>query len=251
MTSLEDLEDNNYNPAEALLPSCTPKESKNEEKISKNGSKAQFLLGIWVLIVSLVSLHSMLCNDSNEFLLGLEEESLDFVVAVKQQDLDANVNLDNPIPPIHPHHGGVVTYSSHMSSDGSVEYRRDIKAPCDHGMLVFSVGLAKDSMPYTYEIYNDAYLYSSNNGLCILNPWFTGYQVSKNPFWNPTDPMRIDIKPLNLNVMHWISSRVVDPYHSKKKYDRKLTGDYVVMAKHDFYNAHYYQELKATINGWK
>jgi hypothetical protein len=224
-------------------PTSANDKRKKKDVSGPNGTKLVLWMAMLAMIVSLVALHRLVAPcKSNPFRLELKEkDSLEFTI-VKE--------TGKPIPPIHPHHGGVVTYSSHMSADGSVEYRRDIKAPCDHGMLVFSVGLAKDDMPYTYEVYNDAYLYSSNNGLCILYPTFSGYQVSRNPFWNPTDPMRIDIKPLALNVMHWISSRVVDPHHSKKKYDRKVTGDYIIMAKHDFYNPHFYQEVKATINGW-
>jgi hypothetical protein len=64
--------------------------------------------------------------------------------------------LEKPIPPIHPKHYAVISYSSAMDPSAKVQYRRDITVPCDHGMLVFSVGLAKDEMPYTYEVYNDA-----------------------------------------------------------------------------------------------
>ena len=146
---------------------------------------------------------------------------------------------------------GVVTYSSHMDSDGSISYRRDIEAPCEHGMLLFSVGPAKDDLPYKYDIYEDAYLYSDNGGLCIFYPTYTGFQISSEPWWTPTDPMRIDVKPLDKSKMHWISSRFVNPHKSKKTVDGKIAGDYVIIAKHDFYTPHYYQALKATVNSWK
>ena len=138
-----------------------------------------------------------------------------------------------------------------MGPDGSVEYRRDINAPCEFGMLLFSVGPAKDSLPYTYELYNDAYLYSDNNGLCMLYPSYNGYQTSKKPLWNPTDPLQVVLKPLDRGVMHWISSRVFDPYHSKKQWDRTKVGDYAIVAKHNFYDPGFYKGLKAEINSWK
>eukprot|EP00980_Cylindrotheca_fusiformis_P000636 scaffold158_cov105-Cylindrotheca_fusiformis.AAC.9 len=230
-------------------------------------------MGMWVLVVGLHAVMAPYCchrNDETtdftfELILGNDNDPLDFdglfhedidaentsIVDVAASELEA---LTGPIPPFHPHHTAFVTYSSHPSSDGrsaAVEYRRDIRAPCNYGMFVFSVGPAKDNLPYRYNVYNEAYLFSDNNGLCILDPWFTGYQVSQEPFWNPTDPMSIKFKNLNKNTMHWISSRLVNPHNSKRKYDRQKTGDYVIIAKHDFYNAAYYRGLKETVNQWK
>eukprot|EP00980_Cylindrotheca_fusiformis_P014703 scaffold4004_cov105-Cylindrotheca_fusiformis.AAC.2 len=186
-----------------------------------------------------------------------ENTSMDVIRGTNEDDEDESeqenqeLSLNGPIPPFHPHHTAFVTYSSHMSSGGSVEYRRDIRFPYNYGMLVFTVGGAKDDLPYRYEVYNDAYLFSDNNSLCILNPWYTGYQVSEKPFWNPTDPTSIEVKHLDEDKMHWISSRVINQYGSKKKYDRQKTVDYTVVAEHDFYDAHYYRALKAAVNQWK
>ncbi|KAL3937747.1 MAG: hypothetical protein SGBAC_007208 [Bacillariaceae sp.] len=160
--------------------------------------------------------------------------------------------VQGPIPPpFHPHHSASVTYSSQMGPDGHVEYRRDINAPCEFGMLLFSVGPAKDDLPYTYELYNDAYLYSDNNGLCMFYPSYNGYQTSSVPLQSPSDPLQVILKPLDKSIMHWISSRVFDPHRSNKKWDRTKVGDYAIIAKHNFYNPGYYKGLKAEINAWK
>lgn len=144
-----------------------------------------------------------------------------------------------------------VQYTSSMDSSGHVAYRRSVTVPCDHGMLLFTVGPAADDMPYTYEVYNDAYLYSNNNGLCILHPRYTGFQVGNHPFWAPMDPMQIHLTQLTDKNMHWISSRLVNPSGAHRAFDPKKVGDYTVIAKHDFYDAHFYQEVKATVNSWK
>eukprot|EP00526_Cylindrotheca_closterium_P018130 CAMPEP_0113641660 /NCGR_PEP_ID=MMETSP0017_2-20120614/21875_1 /TAXON_ID=2856 /ORGANISM="Cylindrotheca closterium" /LENGTH=291 /DNA_ID=CAMNT_0000553023 /DNA_START=78 /DNA_END=950 /DNA_ORIENTATION=- /assembly_acc=CAM_ASM_000147 len=182
--------------------------------------------------------------------------AMDFEI-VKMDDVLADPNnnwstakLQGPIPPIHPHHTASVTYSSQMGPDGSVQYRRDINAPCEFGMLIFSVGPAKDELPYTYELYNDAYLYSDNNGLCVFYPSYNGYQTSSVPLQNPTDPQQVVFKSLDQSVMHWISSRVFDPHRSKKKWDRTKVGDYAIIAKHNFYVPGFYKALKAEINAW-
>jgi len=187
--------------------------------------------------------------DTEEFPMDFEIVSMNDVLATLNKNTSIDVN--GPIPPIHPHHTAWVTYSSRMDPDAHVEYRRDINAPCEYGMLIFSVGPAKDDLPYTYELYNDAYLYSDNNGLCLFYPSYTGYQTSNVPLWNPSDPLQVAFKQLNTNTMHWISSRVWDPHHSKKQWDRTKVGDYAIIAKHNFYDPHFYEGLKAAINAWK
>ena len=157
-----------------------------------------------------------------------------------QVDFHRIDSISRPIPPLHPHHHATVRYTSRMEPGGNISYRREITAPCDHGMLLFSIGPARDDLPYKYDVYDDAYLFSDNKGLCIRYPDYTGYQVSKSPFWNPTDPMTIELKDLDPNKMHWISSREVNPSHSKKSVDKKIIGDYAVIAKHSFYTPHYY-----------
>jgi len=160
-----------------------------------------------------------------------------------------------PIPPIHPHHSGSVHYSS-MMTNGQITYRRDISAPCDNGMLVFTVGVAAKELPYEYDLYNEAYLWSDNAGLCILYPTYNGYQLSNTPFWTlGIDPETVTFTNLisDPSSMHRISSRQL---HNVKNpttdgIDKDKLGDYVIMAHHNFYNIDYYKQLKAYINSWK
>lgn len=165
-----------------------------------------------------------------------------------------------PIPPIHPRHTGSVHYSSIMNSDGTTTYRRDINAPCDHGMLLFNIGPARDDMPYRYELYGDAYLWSDNGGLCLLYPSYTGYQLSEHgPFWKlGYDPMTVNFGDLgpHFERMHRISSRIIVPADGSARknshaIDPHKAGDYIIMAHHDFYDTQYYKELKQFVNGWE
>jgi len=156
-----------------------------------------------------------------------------------------------PIPPIRPHHAARVKYSSRQYSNGEVEYKREVTAPCEHGILLFSIGPARDDLPFAYDIYEDAYIYSDNAGLCLLYPTYTGYQLWDEPFWNPSDPRVIDVKPLQSRRMHRISSRLVNPSGARRSVQAQRVGDYTVVAKHEFYKPSYYQALKNTVNQWK
>lgn len=159
-----------------------------------------------------------------------------------------------PIPPFHPHHDGSVHYSSIMNN-GVVSYRREINAPCDYGMLIFTVGVANKELPYEYELYNEAYLWSDNAGLCILYPTYQGYQVSNEPFWKlGVDPETVTFTNLiaDPSSMHRVSSRelkVQNPTISG--IDKSKLGDYVILARHNFYDVNYYKQLKRFINSWK
>jgi len=163
-----------------------------------------------------------------------------------------------PIPPIHPVHTGSVVYSSVMDGAGTVTYRRDIHAPCDYGMLLFNIGPSRDELPYHYDIYGDAYLYSNNGGLCILYPEYIGYQMSQDgPFWRPGyDPTQVrfnNLVPAN-RYMHRISSRILAPPNAAKQHgqviNRAKAGDYIIMGKHDFYGIEFFKSLKNYVNGW-
>jgi len=160
-----------------------------------------------------------------------------------------------PIPPFHPHHSGSVQYSSVMNN-GQISYRREVDAPCDNGMLIFTVGVAAKALPYEYDLYQEAYLYSNNAGLCILNPTYSGYQLSHTPWWTVgVDPMTVIFTNLILDPssMHRVSSRQLHNMQNPTTagIDPNKLGDYVIMAKHDFYNINYYKQLKAYINSWK
>lgn len=165
-----------------------------------------------------------------------------------------------PLPPIHPHHTGSVHYSSTMNSDGTTSYRRDINAPCDYGMLVFNIGPAKDNMPYKYDLYADAYLWSDNESLCMFYPSYTGFQISNHgPYWKlGYDPMTVNFGDLSKDFrhMHRISSRILSPVDGSAQknanaIDKNMAGDYIIMAHHNFYTIEYYKELKQYVNSWR
>lgn len=163
-----------------------------------------------------------------------------------------------PIPPIHPVHTATVIYSSMMDPDGSRTYRRDINLPCDNGLLVFNVGPSSDALPYHWDVYADAYIWSDNGGLCILYPTYTAYQVSSHgPFWRPGyDPTTVKFTNLlpQLSAMHQISSRLVGPPEGAPQHTKEINpkkgGDYAIVTKGDFYDVGYYQRLKAFVNSW-
>ena len=160
-----------------------------------------------------------------------------------------------PIPPFHPHHSGTVHYSSIQNADnGAVTYRREINAPCDYGMLVFTVGYAAQELPYEYDLYEEAYLWSDNGGLCILYPSYNGYQTSTTPFWKlGLDPDTVTFTNLIINPssMHHISSRDIIGGGRNSDTDNKIIGDYIIMSHHNFYNINYYKQLKSYINSLK
>jgi len=161
----------------------------------------------------------------------------------------------SPIPPFHPHHSGSVQYSSVMNN-GQISYRRDVDAPCDDGMLIFTVGVAAKELPYEYDLYNEAYLYSDNAGLCVFYPTYVGYQISPTPLWTVgVDPTTVIFTNLSLDPssMHRVSSRQLHNIQNPttEGIDPDKLGDYVIMAKHDFYSIDYYKQLKAYINSWK
>lgn len=176
----------------------------------------------------------------------------------KESKMETPSMLRGPIPPIHPVHTASVHYTSRMDPDGTTTYRRDITVPCDYGMLLFNVGPAEDNLPYDYDIYGDVYLWSDNNGLCILWPTYRGFQESKaGPFWKlGYDPMTVNFGNLEppFDSMHRISSRILDPAHAQNHshaIDDNRAGDYIIVAHHNFYDINYYKQLKAFVNAWK
>lgn len=162
-----------------------------------------------------------------------------------------------PIPPIHPVHTGQVHYSSSMDADGTILYRRDIEAPCDYGMLLFNIGPSNDNLPYLYDVYADAYLWSDNGSLCILYPTYTGYQVSDHgPFWRRGyDPTTIRFGDLvgGPRHMHRISSRILRPEEASRhseQINKTKAGDYIIMGHYNFYGIDFYKALKEYVNDW-
>ena len=125
-------------------------------------------------------------------------------------------------------------------------------APCGYGMLVFNVGPAAVYEPYTYELYDDAYAYSNNEGLCVLYPSYNGVQESTSPLWSFNDEMEMTV-PLG-DTPTQISTRIVIPPNTKhinttdpNKYHG---GDYLIIRDGNFYNPTYYKNLKELINHW-
>ena len=151
------------------------------------------------------------------------------------------------IKPLHPHHHGTVLYSTTRTKEGHVEYARQFTAPCGFGILVFNIGPAADYAPYNYDIRDDAYVYSDNQGLCFFYPSYKGIQKGPAPFWEPQDPTKFDVK-LGHELVK-ISSRVIIPPKTKD-FDPVRGGDFLIMAKHNFYTPAYYQTLQAMIHHW-
>ncbi len=166
-------------------------------------------------------------------------------------------NDDHPlewhVKPLKPHHTGHVTYVTEISSDRNhLIYKRIFNAPCGYGMLVFNVGPAALYEPYTYELYEDAFAYSNNDGLCVLYPSYNGVQEATVPLWSFNDEMEMTV-PLG-DTPTQISTRIVIPPNTKhinttdpSKYHG---GDYLIIREGNFYNPTYYKNLKELINHW-
>jgi len=150
------------------------------------------------------------------------------------------------IKPIHPRHHGRVVYLTESTSDG-IKYKRVFTVPCGDGMLVFNVGPAAEYEPFAYDVYEDAYAYSDNKGLCILYPTYEGVQTADRPLWNEHD---LTDQTVGLgDTPTKISTRVVKMPNSKD-IDPKRGGDFVIMKGGNFYNPNYYKHLKSEINRW-
>jgi hypothetical protein len=167
----------------------------------------------------------------------------------------ANANWSNVhwhIKPIKPLHEGKVVYlTSFSDSDDAVVYKRVFTAPCGDGMLVFNVGPAAEYEPYYYELYEDAYAYSDNGGLCVLYPSYRGIQTSPYPLWTARDKTEQTVQLGD--VPNKISTRVAVPPGTKSfnHSDFKLRfGDFLVIRGGNFYNPTYYKHLKAEVNSW-
>ena len=162
-------------------------------------------------------------------------------------------NIDWHIKPIKPHHTGHVSYVTEISSDRNhLIYKRIFNAPCGYGMLVFNVGPAAVYEPYTYELYDDAYAYSNNEGLCVLYPSYNGIQESTAPLWSFNDELEMTV-PLG-DTPTQISTRIVIPPNTKPINTTDPTkyhgGDYLIIQDGNFYNPTYYKNLKELINHW-
>ena len=120
-----------------------------------------------------------------------------------------------------------------------------------HGILAFSIGAAHEYLPYDFDLYDDEYVYSDNDGMCPLLPSYKGTESRKSrPYWNPSDPTQIIV---DFGTLTKISTAVPKIPKSKPLSDAATShcGDYVLMMKGDFYSADFYQQLKHRINSWK
>ena len=165
-------------------------------------------------------------------------------------------DVGKKIHPPHPkklHHGEVL-YTTVQDPDVGRYYKREFLIPCGYGLLVFNIGPADQAMPYQFDVYDDGYVYSDNGGLCWLYPSYRAHQNDTEPFWNPTDATSFRVplsqEPLDMTK---ISTRINEHPHTKAMNEKiqKHGGDYLVMAKHNFYTPHYYRALKAVVNSWK
>jgi hypothetical protein len=144
----------------------------------------------------------------------------------------------------HAYHGHVF-YQATLKPNNQIEYAREFTAPCDHGILVFNIGPAADYLPYQYDVYQDAYVFSNNKKLCWAYPTYRGIQKGPFPWWVQGDPTSFDVST-GLTPIR-ISHRVVRPAHSKN-FTAHKGGDYLIMAHHKFYTPAFYENLKHTVN---
>jgi hypothetical protein len=145
----------------------------------------------------------------------------------------------------------VVYLTGFSDKDDEVVFKRIFTAPCGDGMLVFNVGPAAEYEPYSFELYDDAYAYSNNGGLCVLYPSYRGIQTSSYPLWTAKDKMEMTVSLGDLP--NKISTRIVVPPHTKpfNRSDSKYPGgDYLIIRSGNFYNPTYYKHLKSLINSW-
>jgi len=106
---------------------------------------------------------------------------------------------------------------------------------------------------HSFDLYDDAYVYSNNQGLCLLYPSYRGYQTGDDPFWIPDQDPTLQTIPLghSLNrISHKINPQSIPTKSISKDAVAAHGGDYAIMAKGDFYDPKYYQELRALVNGW-
>ena len=146
----------------------------------------------------------------------------------------------------HTHHGHVF-YQATLKPNNQIEYAREFTAPCDHGILVFNVGPAADYLPYMYDIYQDAYVFSNNKKMCWAYPTYRGIQKGPFPWWVQGDPTSFDV--LTGLTPTKISHRIVRPIGARNISAHK-GGDYLIMAHHKFYTPTFYENLKNTVNSW-
>eukprot|EP00522_Entomoneis_paludosa_P006346 CAMPEP_0172450592 /NCGR_PEP_ID=MMETSP1065-20121228/8874_1 /TAXON_ID=265537 /ORGANISM="Amphiprora paludosa, Strain CCMP125" /LENGTH=179 /DNA_ID=CAMNT_0013202385 /DNA_START=156 /DNA_END=695 /DNA_ORIENTATION=+ len=142
---------------------------------------------------------------------------------------------------------GKVVYWTKDTTEGTTEYTRIFTVPCAYGVLAFNIGPAPQYAPYAYEIYQDAYAFSDNGGLCPLYPSWKASQTSDFVLWNPqTDANEHEVKLGDTEQL--ISTRVVQPPHSKANVAHG--GDFVIMRKGNFYSPQYFRQLQEHVHSF-
>jgi hypothetical protein len=225
---------------------------KQQRQQQRSGPPGRNLL-LWFVVVglSLCCVTWFVCtwfgcsSASQETDMELGGGSSSFLVV--ESSLSSGIKGSIPrIKPIHPLHHGKVNYLITMGVDRHVEYKRTFQAPCAYGMLVFNIGPALDNLPFAYDIYDDAYAYSDNQGLCFFYPSWKGVQTSDQLMWKVGDPTELRV-PLG-DHENKISSRVVIPENAKTTFVPKRGGDFLIIRKGNFYDPQYYKQIKAYVN---
>jgi len=147
----------------------------------------------------------------------------------------------------HKKHHGHVMYQAILRPNQQIDYTREFTAPCDYGILVFNIGPAANYLPYKYDIYQDAYVFSNNKKMCWAYPTYRGIQTGPFPWWIQGDPTSFDVPTGRIPTK--ISNRIVRPMGSKNITATK-GGDFLIIARGKFYTPAFYKNLKATINSW-
>jgi hypothetical protein len=161
----------------------------------------------------------------------------------------ASIKLRKHFHPGKKINNGRVNYVVTDNPDQGRVYTREFTAACAYGILAFSVGPAPEYAPYQFEVYNDEYAYSDNDGLCLVLPTYKGTESrTTEPYWMPDDATEVVIE---FNTMTHISTVVPKVRDGKQLNDDSDFGDYAIIAKGNFYSAEYYKDLKAHVNSWK
>lgn len=154
-------------------------------------------------------------------------------------------SLQKKIKPFKPlHHARFVYYTS-SDETGKLSYRREFTAPCNYGILVFNIGPAAEQEPYSYEVYQDAYVFSDNKGLCFIYPSYKGVQTGDFPFWKMTDATEGNVGLGD--DPNRISTRVViEP--KTKEMDATQGGDYLIVRQGNFFSPGYNSAIRRFVH---
>ena len=147
----------------------------------------------------------------------------------------------------HASRHGHVMYQATLKPNQQIEYTREFTAPCDFGILVFNIGPAAQYLPYKYDLYQDAYVFSNNKKMCWAYPSYRGIQRGPFPWWVQGDPTSFDVPTGKTPTK--ISSRIFRPLGSKN-FTATKGGDFLIMAHGKFYTPTFYKDLKAAVNSW-